>query len=165
MTKTRPFLSTCYGYPSTTEVPPCCQAATKKLSVMNRKVNTIPSPRTVGERIQQLLLTASFRFLSNVASDWLTVALMSPSSAYIFGKYIHHISPSIGQVFVTRQSGQNVHIHLPPKITLNSSLTVICQRSNPSMALKSSKSSRDLKCMLVLTLEGENDICTRVGRT
>ena len=23
MTKTRPFLSTCYGYPSTTEVPPC----------------------------------------------------------------------------------------------------------------------------------------------
>ena len=32
VTKTRPFLSTCYGYPSTTEVPPCCQAATKKLT-------------------------------------------------------------------------------------------------------------------------------------
>ena len=69
VTKTRPFLSTCYGYPSTTEVPPCCQAATKKLTfsttsvllllnvplplsrgtvfrrpVMNRKVNTILCP-------------------------------------------------------------------------------------------------------------------------
>ena len=32
MTKTRLFLSTCYGYPSTTEVPPCCRAATEKLT-------------------------------------------------------------------------------------------------------------------------------------
>ena len=86
--------------------------------------------RTVGERIQQLLLT--FRFLSNVASDWLTVALVSPSSAFVFGKSIRHISPSIGNVFIKRQSGQSVHFHLPPK------------------------------CMLVLTLEGENYICARV---
>ena len=38
MTKTRPFLSTCYGYPSTTEVPPCCQAATKKLTFSTTSV-------------------------------------------------------------------------------------------------------------------------------
>ena len=38
MTKTRPFLSTCYGYPSTTEVPPCCQAATKKLTFSSTSV-------------------------------------------------------------------------------------------------------------------------------
>ena len=34
----RPFLSTCYGYPSTTEVPPCCQAATKKLTFSTTSV-------------------------------------------------------------------------------------------------------------------------------
>ena len=56
VTKTRPFLSTCYGDPSATEVPPCCEAATTKLTFsttsvlgptavkMNRKVNTILSP-------------------------------------------------------------------------------------------------------------------------
>ena len=38
MTKTRPFLSTCYEYPSTTEVPPCCQAATKKLTLSTTSV-------------------------------------------------------------------------------------------------------------------------------
>ena len=38
VTKTRPFLSTCYGYPSTTEVPPCCQAATKKLTFSTTSV-------------------------------------------------------------------------------------------------------------------------------
>ena len=38
MTKTRPFLSTCYGYPSTTEVPPCCQTATKKLTFSTTSV-------------------------------------------------------------------------------------------------------------------------------
>ena len=38
MTKTRPFLSTCYGYPSTTEVPPCCQAATTKLTFSTTSV-------------------------------------------------------------------------------------------------------------------------------
>ena len=38
MTKTRQFLSTCYGYPSTTEVPPCCQAATKKLTFSTTSV-------------------------------------------------------------------------------------------------------------------------------
>ena len=38
MTKTRPFLSTCYEYPSTTEVPPCCQAATKKLTFSTTSV-------------------------------------------------------------------------------------------------------------------------------
>ena len=32
VTKTRQFLSTCYGDPSATEVPPCCEAATKKLT-------------------------------------------------------------------------------------------------------------------------------------
>ena len=32
VTKTRPFLSTCYGDPSATEVPPCCEAATTKLT-------------------------------------------------------------------------------------------------------------------------------------
>ena len=36
--QTRPFLSTCYGYPSTTEVPPCCQAATKKLTFSTTSV-------------------------------------------------------------------------------------------------------------------------------
>ena len=88
--------------------------------------------QSVDEHIQQLLLTPPFRFLSNVASDWLTVALVSPSSAFVFGKSIRHISPSIGNVFIKRQSGQSVHFNLPPK------------------------------CMLVLTLEGENYICTRV---
>ena len=38
VTKTRPFMSTCYGYPSTTEVPPCCQAATKKLTFSTTSV-------------------------------------------------------------------------------------------------------------------------------
>ena len=38
VTKTRPFLSTCYGYPSTTEVPPCCQAATKKVTFSTTSV-------------------------------------------------------------------------------------------------------------------------------
>ena len=38
VTKTRSFLSTCYGYPSTTEVPPCCQAATKKLTFSTTSV-------------------------------------------------------------------------------------------------------------------------------
>ena len=38
MTKTRPFLSKCYGYPSTTEVPPCCQAATNKLTFSTTSV-------------------------------------------------------------------------------------------------------------------------------
>ena len=38
MTKTRTFLSTCYGYPSTTEVPPCCQAATKKFTFSTTSV-------------------------------------------------------------------------------------------------------------------------------
>ena len=38
VTKTRPFLTTCYGYPSTTEVPPCCQAATKKLTFSTTSV-------------------------------------------------------------------------------------------------------------------------------
>ena len=28
----------CYGYPSTTEVPPCCQAATKKLTFSTTSV-------------------------------------------------------------------------------------------------------------------------------
>ena len=38
VTKTRPFPSTCYGYPSTTEVPPCCQAAIKKLTFSTTSV-------------------------------------------------------------------------------------------------------------------------------
>ena len=38
VTKTRPFLTTCYGYRSTTEVPPCCQAATKKLTFSTTSV-------------------------------------------------------------------------------------------------------------------------------
>ena len=38
VTKTRPFLFSCYGYPSTTEVPPCCQAATKKLTFSTTSV-------------------------------------------------------------------------------------------------------------------------------
>ena len=32
------ILSTCYGYPSTTEVPPCCQAATNKLTFSTTSV-------------------------------------------------------------------------------------------------------------------------------
>ena len=38
MTKTKPFLSTCYGDPSATEVPPCCEAATNKLTFSTTSV-------------------------------------------------------------------------------------------------------------------------------
>ena len=38
VTKTRPFLSTCYGDPSATEVPPCCEAATIKLTFSTTSV-------------------------------------------------------------------------------------------------------------------------------
>ena len=38
MTKTRPFLSTCSGDPSATEVPPCCEAATTKLTFSTTSV-------------------------------------------------------------------------------------------------------------------------------
>ena len=38
MTKTKPFLSTCYGDPSATEVPPCCEAGTKKLTFSTTSV-------------------------------------------------------------------------------------------------------------------------------
>ena len=38
MTKTRPFLSTCKGDPSATEVPLCCEAATKKLTFSTTSV-------------------------------------------------------------------------------------------------------------------------------
>ena len=38
MTKTRPFLSMCYGDPSATEVPPCCEIATKKLTFSTTSV-------------------------------------------------------------------------------------------------------------------------------
>ena len=38
MTKTRPFLSMCYGDPSATEVPPCCETATKKLTFSTTSV-------------------------------------------------------------------------------------------------------------------------------
>ena len=38
VTKTRPFLSTCYGDPSATEVPPCCEAATTKLTFSTTSV-------------------------------------------------------------------------------------------------------------------------------
>ena len=38
MTKTKPFLSMCYGDPSATEVPPCCEAATKKLTFSTTSV-------------------------------------------------------------------------------------------------------------------------------
>ena len=38
MTKTKQFLSTCYGDPSTTEVPPCFEAATRKLTFSTTSV-------------------------------------------------------------------------------------------------------------------------------
>ena len=38
MTKTKPFLSTCYVDPSATEVPPCCEAATRKLTFSTTSV-------------------------------------------------------------------------------------------------------------------------------
>ena len=38
VTKTRPFLSTCYGDPSATEVPPYCEAATTKLTFSTTSV-------------------------------------------------------------------------------------------------------------------------------
>ena len=38
MTKTRPFLSMCYGDPSATEVPPCCETATNKLTFSTTSV-------------------------------------------------------------------------------------------------------------------------------
>ena len=38
VTKTKPFLSTCYGDPSATEVPPCCEAATKKITFSTTSV-------------------------------------------------------------------------------------------------------------------------------
>ena len=38
MTKIRPFLSTCYGDPPATEVPPCCEAATTKLTFSTTSV-------------------------------------------------------------------------------------------------------------------------------
>ena len=38
VTKTRSFLSTCYGDPSATEVPPCCEAATTKLTFSTTSV-------------------------------------------------------------------------------------------------------------------------------
>ena len=38
MTKTRPFLSMCYGDPSATEVPPCCETATKKFTFSTTSV-------------------------------------------------------------------------------------------------------------------------------
>ena len=38
MTTTKPFLSTCYGDPSATEVPPCCEAATNKLTFSTTSV-------------------------------------------------------------------------------------------------------------------------------
>ena len=38
VTKTRPFLSMCYGDPSATEVPPCCETATKKLTFSTTSV-------------------------------------------------------------------------------------------------------------------------------
>ena len=38
VTKTKPFLSTCYGDPSATEVPPCCEAATRKLTFSTTSV-------------------------------------------------------------------------------------------------------------------------------
>ena len=39
MTKTRQFLSMCYGDPSATEVPPCCETATKKLTFSTTSVS------------------------------------------------------------------------------------------------------------------------------
>ena len=38
VTKTRPFLSMCYGDPSATEVPPCCETATKKFTFSTTSV-------------------------------------------------------------------------------------------------------------------------------
>ena len=38
MTKTKQFLSTCYGDPSATEVPPCCEAASKQLTFSTTSV-------------------------------------------------------------------------------------------------------------------------------
>ena len=38
MTKTKPFLSMCYGDPSATEVPPCCETATKKITFSTTSV-------------------------------------------------------------------------------------------------------------------------------
>ena len=38
MTKTKQFLSTCYGDPSATEVPPCFEAATRKLTFSTTSV-------------------------------------------------------------------------------------------------------------------------------
>ena len=38
VTKTRPFLSMCYGDPSATEVPPCCETATNKLTFSTTSV-------------------------------------------------------------------------------------------------------------------------------
>ena len=38
MTKTRPFLSMYYGDPSATEVPPCCETATKKFTFSTTSV-------------------------------------------------------------------------------------------------------------------------------
>ena len=38
VTKTRPFLSMCYGDPSATEVPPYCEAATTKLTFSTTSV-------------------------------------------------------------------------------------------------------------------------------
>ena len=38
MTKTKQFLSTCYGDPSATEVLPCCEAASKKLTFSTTSV-------------------------------------------------------------------------------------------------------------------------------
>ena len=38
MTKTRPFLSMCYGDPSATEVPPCCETATKNFTFSTTSV-------------------------------------------------------------------------------------------------------------------------------
>ena len=38
MTKTRQFLSMCYGDPSATEVPPCCETATNKLTFSTTSV-------------------------------------------------------------------------------------------------------------------------------
>ena len=38
VTKTKPFLSTCYGDPSATEVPPCFEAATRKLTFSTTSV-------------------------------------------------------------------------------------------------------------------------------
>ena len=38
MTKTKPFMYTCYWDPSATEVPPCCEAATKKITFSTTSV-------------------------------------------------------------------------------------------------------------------------------